>query len=64
MLYEVECFTATHGRPPTYRELARMIGGDVGNAWRRAHYAAKKGLHVNLELTESGRAAVVPLLGG
>jgi hypothetical protein len=41
-----------------------MIGGDVGNAWRRAHYAAKKGLHVNLELTEAGRAAVVPLLGG
>lgn len=64
LLYEVECFTAVHGRPPTYRELATMLRVRVSTAGKHAHYAAKKGLHVNLALTEAGLAAVRPLLGG
>ena len=64
VLYEVQCFTSVHGRVPTYREIARLIGTDPKNAWRRLHYAAKKGLVVDRVLTDAGRAAVVPLLGG
>lgn len=64
LLYEVECFTAVHGRPPTPSELGRMLGVTRQAAHQRAHYAAKKGLHVNLQLTDAGRAAVNLLLGG
>lgn len=64
LLYEVACFSETHGRPPTPSELGRMLGVTRQAAHQRAHYAGKKGLHVNLVLTESGRAAVNPLLGG
>ncbi len=64
VLYEVHCFTSVNGRVPTYREIARLIGTDPKNAWRRLHYAQKKGLHVDRVLTDAGRAAVVPLLGG
>lgn len=64
MLYEVECFTAVYGRPPTYRELAAILRVRVATAGKHAHYAAKKGLHVDLRLTDAGREAVRPLLGG
>lgn len=57
-LYEVECFTAVYGRPPTYRELGRLLGVSHVTAYTRLHYAAKKGLVVNLVLTDAGRAAV------
>lgn len=63
-LYEVECFTGVHGRAPTYRELARMLGVDHKVAWRHMWYAAKKGLVVDMTLTAAGRTAVAPLLGG
>lgn len=63
-LYHVECFTAVYGRPPSYRELGRLLGVSHVTAYTRMHYAAKKGLHVNLQLTDAGRTAVSPLLGG
>jgi hypothetical protein len=63
-LYHTQCFTEVHGRPPSYRELGRLIGLDPKNTWRHMHYAQKKGLHVDRVLTDAGRAAVVLLTGG
>ncbi len=63
-LYHVECFTTVYGRPPSYSELGRLLGVQRMVAYRRMHYAAKKGLHVDRALTDEGRAAVAPLLGG
>lgn len=68
-LYHVECFTGVHGRPPSFRELARLLGVQVWAAQSRVLYATKKGLLVHdavngLTLTDTGRACVQPLLGG
>lgn len=63
-LYHVQAFTEVHGRAPSYRELAGMLGAEVKNTWRVMHYAQKKGLVRGLALTDAGLSAVVPLLGG
>lgn len=63
-LYHVECFTAVYGRLPSWTELGALLGVDRMVAWRRMHYAEKKGLHRGRVLTDAGRAAVAPLLGG
>lgn len=58
-LYHVECFTAVHGREPSYRELAALLGlTHPRTAWRVVHYAEKKGLILGRTLTDAGRAAV------
>ena len=57
-LYHLECFTGVHGRVPSLRELAALLGVRMGTAQRRLHWAEKKGLVRGRELTDAGRAAV------
>lgn len=64
LLVHVDSFTATYGRPPTYRQLARVLGVELKTAAKRAHYAAKKDLLANLTLTDAGRALVDAARGG
>lgn len=42
--YEIECFTGVYGRPPSQRELARILGCSQQMVCKRLHYMAKKGL--------------------
>jgi len=42
--YEITCFTGVHGRPPSRRELARLLGCSVNAVATRLHYMGKKGL--------------------
>ena len=42
--YEIECFRGVHGRPPTQRELAVMLGISQQGVCKHLHYMAKKGL--------------------
>lgn len=57
-LYHVECFTGVYGRPPTFGELAALLGITRQAAHKALHYAEKKGLVQGRTLTDEGRAAV------
>lgn len=48
--YEIACFAGVYGRPPSTRELARLLGCRQSSVVKRLRYMAKKGL-----VTGSGR---------
>ena len=61
--YEIECFVGVYGRPPSQRELARLLGCGLGRVQKRLHYMAKKGLVSGVGRTLTPHCPVADLPG-
>lgn len=61
--YEISAFTGVYGRPPTQRELGRILGCTYRAVAKRLHYMTKKGLVSGSGRTLSTHCPVADLPG-